>query len=469
MSTNHSNKKRSVLYIAIIIVIALALYLVIRYVLSPVKKTANGDIASETTTLQDTVPTSHTATTMQSTVQSQIDNTINTNQSTTELIMTTGDIAQSLTTEALKETTIAAGNAVTLQETTAVATVTGTLQQAAEVTTTVEAPQEKVAVTAVNKTKQLALSKKLPNFSLGDSVDSVAQALAEKGLAYRVITNYLETPQKGVTGIIESESEIIVYQDELLDYSRIYQLQEQLKIAGYYTVIDGSFGPKTKAQMDAFCKAQIGTTYPNYNSMVEQELLTFNRDKMAGDIDDYLVYATKSINLRSTDVPSRLVPIGVPHASKVKQIEALTNQQLIKMFADAKQAGISLYVVSGYRSFDYQIGLFERYRQKNGFEMANRFSALPGQSEHQTGLVVDMVDANSNMSLDQSFEDTDAFKWLDVHAHQYGFILSYPKGKEAITGYVYEPWHYRFVGSAEVATDIKQRGLTLEQYVKERN
>ncbi len=435
MSIKKSNKKRSVFYIAIVFIIALAVYLVFRYVLSSSEQTADSDVVAETTAAQSTAPTAvQTATTTQLAVQRQADNTADRSQLTSEAMMTTSGIAQP------------------------------TAQ-----TMATDISQETVSVKPVSQIKQLPLSEILPNFNLGDSLESVTQALTEKGLAYQVITNYVKAPQSGVSGLGKSQSEILVYRDKQLDYSRVYQLQEQLKIAGYYTLIDGSFGPKTKAQMDAFCQAQLGTTYPNFNSIVEDALLSFNRDKMAGDIDDYLVYATKSVNLRSTDVPSRLVPIGVPHASKVKQIEALTNQQLIKMFADAKQAGISLYVVSGYRSFDYQIGLFERYRRNHGFEAANRFSALPGQSEHQTGLVVDMVDANSNMSLDQSFEDSAAFKWLDAHAHQYGFILSYPKGKEAITGYVYEPWHYRFVGSAEVATDIKQRGLTLEQYIKESN
>lgn len=465
MSTNQSNNKKSVLYIAIILVVVLALYLVFRYVLSPAKQTANSDIVAKTTMSQVAASTTQMVTTTQQTGQSEADKTTATSQLTT---VTTSETAPTIVQTTGLATTQQAAATTTSSEVVQ-QTTTKVAQQATTEAVTTETAQEVATVTTVAQSVALPLSENLPNFYLGDSVESVTQALAEKGLAYQLITNYVNTPQVGVTGIAESAAEVLVYRDKPLDYSRVYQLQEQLKIAGYYTAIDGSYGPKTKKQMDAFCQAQLGVTYSNYNSVIENALLRFNRDKMAGDIDDYLVYVSKSNNLRSTDVPSRLVPIAVPHAGNVKQIESSTNQQLIKMFADAKQAGVSLYVVSGYRSFDYQIDLFEKYRKNHGFEAANHFSALPGQSEHQTGLTIDLADPTVSLSLDQSFENTAAFKWLDAHAHQYGFILSYPKGKESITGYVYEPWHYRFVGSAEVATDIKQRGLTLEEYYKEKN
>ncbi len=265
-----------------------------------------------------------------------------------------------------------------------------------------------------------------------------------------------------------SSTELVEYELADLDKERIAWLQEQLKIAGYYTLIDGIYGADSQAKLNAFCVDQMGRTYPHYNSAIEAALIAYNRDRIAGDIDDYLVYATKSVNLQSTDTPSRLVDLGVDHiiAEGVEQIEEKTNQQLIAMFGAAKQEGVTLRVVSAYRSFEYQIRLFNRRVQARGFERTNRSTAQPGQSEHQTGLVVDLDDGTWTHTVKQSFDQTAAFRWLDAHAHEYGFILSYPKGKEEITGYMYEPWHYRFVGSAEVATEIKQRDMTLEQYVK---
>ena len=92
------------------------------------------------------------------------------------------------------------------------------------------------------------------------------------------------------------------------------------------------------------------------------------------------------------------------------------------------------------------------------------YSALPGQSEHQTGLCMDLI-STKNVTLDETFADNPAYAWLVENAHSFGFILRYPKDKEGITGYSYEPWHYRFVG-VEAATAIHEQGITLEEYLK---
>ena len=98
-------------------------------------------------------------------------------------------------------------------------------------------------------------------------------------------------------------------------------------------------------------------------------------------------------------------------------------------------------------------------------KVAQSYSALPGQSEHQTGLCIDFTTSSMDGELTVAFEDTEAFAWLSKNAYKFGFILRYPKGKEDITGYTYEPWHYRFVGR-EAATDIYIGKMTLEQYLQ---
>lgn len=338
-------------------------------------------------------------------------------------------------------------------------------------TTTKTAPKAQldaqVPATSEVKMQETLLSERFPELCLGDDVDELLTKLDGAGHSYRIITNYRLVPQSGLSGFNDSAQPFIVYRDAPLTVDKVKWLQEQLKIAGYYTLIDGSYGPDCKAQLAAFCKRQLNRDCQYFNSEIEEALVDYNVNRMAGDIDDYLVYATKEINLRSTDVPSRLVDITVLHSSNVEKIEAKTNQFLTKMFAAAKAEGITLRVVSGYRSFQYQIGLFHKYMLRSGFERANRYSALPGQSEHQTGYVVDVDDGTNRYTVDQSFDQTPAYRWLDAHAQEYGFILSYPKDKEDITGYMYEPWHYRFVGSPEVAAEIKRRDITLEQYVKQ--
>lgn len=136
-----------------------------------------------------------------------------------------------------------------------------------------------------------------------------------------------------------------------------------------------------------------------------------------------------------------------------------------EMAAEAKKSGISLIAFSTYRSFEYQTSLYERYVARDGKEAADRYSARPGYSEHQTGLAFDIGEVGQESHwASASFGDTAAGKWIGDHAHRYGFILRYPLGKEHQTGYMHESWHFRYVG-IEIATDIYQRDITLEEYL----
>lgn len=134
----------------------------------------------------------------------------------------------------------------------------------------------------------------------------------------------------------------------------------------------------------------------------------------------------------------------------------------LRMFEDAAAEGLNFELVSGYRSYDYQAELYNNYVARDGKEAADRYSAEPGHSEHQTGLAIDVGSYDSAVLLQTSFEYTPEFEWLEVNAHKYGYIIRYMKGKEDITGYMYEPWHLRYVG--DKATDIYESGLTLEEY-----
>lgn len=136
-----------------------------------------------------------------------------------------------------------------------------------------------------------------------------------------------------------------------------------------------------------------------------------------------------------------------------------------EMAAEAKLSGFNLKAFSTYRPYDYQVGLYERYVKKDGVEAADRYSARPGYSEHQTGLAFDIGEVNFEQHwASSSFGGTEAGKWVAANAHRYGFILRYPKGKEEITGYMHESWHFRYVGT-EVASDIYSRNITLEEYL----
>lgn len=120
--------------------------------------------------------------------------------------------------------------------------------------------------------------------------------------------------------------------------------------------------------------------------------------------------------------------------------------------------GMSLYISSGYRSYSYQAGLYQKYAARDGKNAADRYSARAGFSEHQTGLAFDVNQIND------SFANTAEAKWLAAHAHEYGFIIRYPKGQEDITGYQYEPWHLRYLGK-DTAKAVYESGLCLEKYL----
>jgi len=136
---------------------------------------------------------------------------------------------------------------------------------------------------------------------------------------------------------------------------------------------------------------------------------------------------------------------------------------LEKMFSEAKTNGIELYAVSGYRSYERQRIIFDAEVKKSGEEKAAQVVAVPGNSEHQSGLAMDISAKSADLGLTESFGETIEGKWLAANAHKYGFILRYPKGKESITGYQYEPWHFRYVGVSAAQT-IFEKNITLEEY-----
>lgn len=145
------------------------------------------------------------------------------------------------------------------------------------------------------------------------------------------------------------------------------------------------------------------------------------------------------------------------------------------MFTAANEDGINLYLRSSFRTIklqkSYYDATFNVYKSQ-GFSNEDAASKVleyiqyPGASEHHTGLAVDIISVEwqqDGKELSELFDTTNAFKWLNIHAANYGFILRYPKGKEKVTGINYEPWHYRYVGK-EVAVYLKEKNLTLEEY-----
>lgn len=152
--------------------------------------------------------------------------------------------------------------------------------------------------------------------------------------------------------------------------------------------------------------------------------------------------------------------IGSAHGSMVSQKMAA---ELSTLMADAKTQAFSLRIISGYRSYSYQAGLYNSYVASDGQAEADTYSARPGHSEHQTGLAVDFGGANG-CDLEICFKDTPEGKWLNQNAAAYGFIIRYTDANQTITGYQSEPWHLRYVG-IELAQEMKKQNAgSLEQF-----
>ncbi|WP_242224767.1 D-alanyl-D-alanine carboxypeptidase family protein [Bacillus cereus group sp. BfR-BA-01380] len=138
---------------------------------------------------------------------------------------------------------------------------------------------------------------------------------------------------------------------------------------------------------------------------------------------------------------------------------------LERMFQQAKREKVFLFAVSAFRSFERQKALNTMYKKQDGEAKTAMSSAIPGTSEHQTGLAVDITSQSAKFQLEPSFGETKEGKWLAENAHKFGFIIRYEKEKEEVTGYMYEPWHVRYVGNP-YATYLHENQLTLEEAIK---
>ncbi len=185
------------------------------------------------------------------------------------------------------------------------------------------------------------------------------------------------------------------------------------------------------------------------------------------DPTDTLILVNK--HNRAPAVPITLVKPDVPPTREAiseniyMQPEAAA--ALEKLFAGAKDEGLTLLATSGYRSYSTQKAIFDRKLKTMSERAANASVAKPGYSEHQTGLAMDVEGLSSlGIGLVDDFGETPEGKWLAEHCHEYGFIIRYPKGKTDITGYIYEPWHIRYVGQ-EAAAEIAALDITFEEYI----
>lgn len=215
------------------------------------------------------------------------------------------------------------------------------------------------------------------------------------------------------------------------------------------------------------------------------------KDILDTEDEKYLVLVNKQNTVDENYAPENLVKVKSEYVyggdGKTVELEASVAKAMEAMISEMRANGINdVYVTSGYRKYSYQQYLFDLYYNKEKAahpdwtdeqvkEKVLSYSALPGTSEHHTGLCADLFTGEmlelenygheGNYPSDKGFAETEAFEWLKDNAHKFGFILRFPKDKTDVTGYAYESWHYRFVG-VSVATKIYNEGITLEEYLE---
>ena len=172
------------------------------------------------------------------------------------------------------------------------------------------------------------------------------------------------------------------------------------------------------------------------------------------------LFVNKFNYLDSNYIPNNLELLDNSYAKSGIYLVKEAKDELEKMIMKAREDGMNIRVISAYRSYSYQENLYNNYVKSDGVKMADTYSARAGYSEHQTGLVVDVTRAYDDFN---NFENTNEYNWMLENAHNYGFILRYPKNKENITTYSFEAWHYRYVG-IELAKKIKASNLTFDEY-----
>ncbi|MGN0327653.1 MAG: M15 family metallopeptidase [Lachnospira sp.] len=173
---------------------------------------------------------------------------------------------------------------------------------------------------------------------------------------------------------------------------------------------------------------------------------------------DGTLIANKTYSLPDTFIPTDPAqPVTSERSNTSLDKTLMENYEIMRK--DAANLGLNIYIASGYRSYNYQLNLYNRYVSQDGKAAADTYSSRAGHSEHQTGLCFDLN------SVEDSFQYTSEGKWVNDNCYKYGFCIRFPKGKESYTGYQYEPWHLRYVG-VELATKLYNNGdwISLEEY-----
>lgn len=266
-------------------------------------------------------------------------------------------------------------------------------------------------------------------------------SLLKVGYNYNEINKIEDTlSSDSIAMVIDSE-----YNKQLFDYLGLSYFKED-NLERYFNYY------KDNSDMDytdVITYVNIGLDNEYYTNVIDVD-----------EQDDILVLVNKYHKLSSDYVPSDLEILSSKYAVGTQKLRKEAKDKFMEMCDAAKEDGISIKAGSTYRSYSYQQGLYNRYVNRDGKKEADRYSARAGHSEHQTGLAIDILNGK-NEFID---EDNKEYDWLVNNCYKFGYILRYTKEDEAITGYQFESWHFRYVGT-DVAMVIKDTGLTYDEYM----
>lgn len=252
-----------------------------------------------------------------------------------------------------------------------------------------------------------------------------------------------------------------------LPESKILILLTLLAVTGL--VAAGWFWMSQPGEIQSIGQQPTSSQQKNDSKQPQQTPSVFDKTKYSlSDPASPWAVVNKGRQLLSGYVPADLtVPdVALRYSSGGPEMMARSEaaEALAEMFAAADTEGLSLMLASGYRSYATQTVIYGRNVRDYGQKQADRVSARPGHSEHQTGWAVDIEPSSRVCEIDKCFGGLPEGRWLVANAHRFGFIIRYSQGKENLTGYDYEPWHVRYVGK-DLAGQIHASGMTLEQFM----
>jgi len=280
-----------------------------------------------------------------------------------------------------------------------------------------------------------------------DYVDVILEIVNDEQFKVENLSKYLDYYEVGMKG------SAIVY---IVNNNIQYTYNEKLvSIMNHKYFIAGNLDRYMNYQSE-----DIDEIIRNVNTNIDREFYT--DIKKTDTSKGVLLITNKYYQLDNNYAYGELVTMSTRYSNRSGQkLNSEAYEAFKTMVEKGEEDGVYIRNLSAYRSYSTQNYLYNNYKSEHGLEWADKWSARPGHSEHQTGLALD-VTVKGRSSFD-NFDDTKEFNWLQENAYLYGFILRYPKDKTYITGYGYEPWHYRYVGT-DVAKYIYENKITYEEY-----